>query len=332
MKVSTCFSSGTMRRSISNCCFRFASCRSMSFNLGRYDSSSLFSRTFSCIAFCASAFLSLWLLNMVKYSATVTSAPPASNAPHCFRPDSSLQFFDIGPALRLSLLAGQRELKRLHVLDLIVLEGFLNFHVREETRLLQVCNQVRDRVGAQRRAFQAYARAGVIHLAQPDRFRSIHRLAQHRQKIDRPGLASAQRIDHVHTPLVVIGLSLPLQVARFHVAEFAVFLLVLLHLLRDRLCLPVQPPPVATPQKPGHQQHHQHLQLGRTHVAHFHRGHHRAAAAAGALVFSPCTFEQIDSDHRDSKLLKARPTATASWPGFCSTSSAPGPSVGGTTR
>src|SRR5258708_11551476 len=165
MKVSTCFSSGTMRRSISNCCFRFASCRSMSFSLGRYDSSSLFSRTFSCTAFCAVAFLSLWLLNIVKYSAAVTSAPPNSTAPHCFRPDSSLKFVDIGPPLRLSLLAGQRELKRLHLLDLILLQGFLNFHVRAETRLLQVCNQVRDRVGAQRRAFKAHARTGVIHLA-----------------------------------------------------------------------------------------------------------------------------------------------------------------------
>src|SRR5216684_2419348 len=200
MKVSTCFSSGTMRRSISNCCFRFASCRSMSFSLGRYDSSSLFSRTFSCIAFCASAFLSLWLLNMVKYSATVTSAPPASSAPHCFRPDSSLKFVDIGPPLRLSLLAGQRELKRLHVLDLIVLESFLDFDVREEARLLQVCNQVRYRVGAQRRALQAYARTRVVQPAQPDRFRSIHRLAQHRQQVHWPRLTSAQRIDYIHPP------------------------------------------------------------------------------------------------------------------------------------
>src|SRR5258708_11405938 len=164
MKVSTCFSSGTMRRAISNCCFRFASCRSMSFSLGRYDSSSLFSRTFSCTAFCAVAFLSLWLLNIVKYSAAVTSAPPNSTAPHCFRPDSSLKFVDIGPPLRLSLLAGQRELECLHVLDLVVLESFLDLNVREEARLLQVRNQIGHRVGAQRRAFQVHARTRVIHL------------------------------------------------------------------------------------------------------------------------------------------------------------------------
>src|SRR5258708_30135518 len=111
---------------------------------------------------------------MVKYSATVTSAPPASSAPHCFRPDSSLKFVDIGPPLRLSLLAGQRELKRLHILDLVILEGFLDFDAREVARLLQVRNQVGYRVGAERRAFPVYGGAGVNHPPQPCRFPSVH--------------------------------------------------------------------------------------------------------------------------------------------------------------
>jgi hypothetical protein len=38
----------------------------------------------------------------------------------------------------------------------VVLEGFLDLHVLEETCLLQVRDQVRHRVRTQRRAFQAY--------------------------------------------------------------------------------------------------------------------------------------------------------------------------------
>src|ERR1035438_596988 len=118
-------------------------------------------------ACCAAAFLSFWVLNTVKYSATVTSAPPAMTAPHCLRPDSSLKFVDIGPPLRLSLLAGQRELECLHVLDRFVLESFLDLDVLEEARLLQVRDQTGHRVRAQRRAFQVDARTVVIHLVQP---------------------------------------------------------------------------------------------------------------------------------------------------------------------
>ena len=39
---------------------------SICFNFGRYDSSSLFSRILSSRACCAAAFLSFWLLNIVK--------------------------------------------------------------------------------------------------------------------------------------------------------------------------------------------------------------------------------------------------------------------------
>src|SRR5271165_3037272 len=140
-----------------------------------------------------------------------------------------------------------------------------------------------------------------------------------------------QLLDYVHPPLVVVGLRLALEEARFYIAELSIFLLRRLHLRRDRFSLPIEPVPVAKIQQPGQQYHHQHLQPGRPYVPHFHRGHRRSAATA-PLIFPFGVFQQIDFDHRDSKLLKARPTATASWPGFCSTSSAPGPSAGGTTR
>src|SRR6267154_6670020 len=108
----------------------------------------MFSRTLSCTATCAAAFFSLWLLKTVKYRAAVTSAPPAITAPHCFRPDSSLKLVAIGPPLRLPLLAGQHELKRLHVLDLLVLVSLFDLDALEESRLLEVRDQVGHRVGA----------------------------------------------------------------------------------------------------------------------------------------------------------------------------------------
>jgi hypothetical protein len=71
----------------------------------------------------------------------------------------------------------------------------------------------------------------------------------------------------------------------------------------------IQPVPVAQVEQPDYHHHHQDLQLGRSHVAHFHRGHGGTAATALALAFG--YFEKVDFDHRDSKLLRARPTATA---------------------
>src|SRR6267154_413499 len=125
----------------------------------------MFSRTLSCTATCAAAFFSLWLLKTVKYRAAVTSAPPAITTPHCFRPDSSLKLIAIGPPLRLPLLAGQHELKRLHVLDRLVLKSFFNLDVFEKPGLLQVCDQIGYRVRAQCRAFQIDVRSGIIHLS-----------------------------------------------------------------------------------------------------------------------------------------------------------------------
>src|SRR5271165_793747 len=149
MKPSTCFSSGTMRCSISSCCFSSASCWSICFSFRRNDSSSLFSRILSSRACCAAVFFSLWLLNSVKYSAAVTTAPPRSTAPHCLMPDSSLKFA-IGPPLRLSLLAAliavQDELERLHVFHLLVLPGFFDLYRPEVPGPLQVGDQVGDRI------------------------------------------------------------------------------------------------------------------------------------------------------------------------------------------
>src|SRR5258708_38998969 len=60
--------------------------------------------------------------------------------------------------LRLSLLAGQGELERLHVLDLLVLTRFLDLDVLEDSRLLQVGDQIRHRVRPQGGPFTAYGR------------------------------------------------------------------------------------------------------------------------------------------------------------------------------
>src|SRR6476660_6848692 len=177
MKPSICFSSGTMRCSISSCCFSSASCCSICFSFGRYDSSSLFSRTLSSRACCAVAFFSTCPLKTVKYNAAVTTAPPRITIPHCLIPDSSLKFA-IGLPLRLPLLAGQGELEGLHVFDRLVLVGFLNLNRPEIASLLQVRNQIGNSIGAQGRPLKIYRRSGVIHLAQPHSFGVVDRLAQ----------------------------------------------------------------------------------------------------------------------------------------------------------
>src|SRR5512141_1009013 len=169
MKPSICFSSGTMRCSISSCCFNSASCCSICFSFGRYDSTSLFSRIFSSRACCAAAFLSTCPLKTVKYNAAVTIAPPRSTVPHCLIPDSSLKFA-IGLPLRLPLLAGQGELEGLHVFDRLVLERFLDLNRPEVASLLQVRNQIGDGIGAQGRPLKVYRRSRVIHLVQPHSF------------------------------------------------------------------------------------------------------------------------------------------------------------------
>src|SRR5450432_2592418 len=51
-----------------------------------------------------------------------------------------------------------------------------------------------------------------------------------------------------------------------------------------------------------------------------------------ALALCFCHSEQINSDHRVSKLLRAKPTATAIWPAFSSTIPAAEPLVGGAMR
>src|SRR5579862_4391909 len=244
MKPSTSFSSGTMRASISSCCLSSASCCSICFNFGRYDSSSLFSRILSSSACCAAVFFSFWLLNTVKNSAAETTAPPRITTPHCLMPDSSPKFA-IGPPLRLSLLAGQGELKRLHLLDLLVLIGFFDLDVLEESGLLQICNQVRHRVRRKRCAFQIHVRSLVVHLAQPDRLGVVDRLTHHGHQVYRAGLPILKLLDDVHAPLIDAGLILAVQELGLHVRQFAVLLLRFRHLDCDRLRLVIQSVPVA---------------------------------------------------------------------------------------
>src|SRR5215831_2550039 len=224
MKPSTCFSSGTMRASISSCCLSSASCCSICFSLGRYDSSSLFSRILSSSACCAAVFFSFWLLNTVKNSAAETTAPPRITIPHCLMPDSSPKFA-IGPPLRLSLLAGQGELKRLHLLDLVVLIGFFDLDILKEPGLLQIGDQIRHRVRRKRCAFEVHVRSLIVHLAQPHRFGVVDRLAHHGHEVDRACLIRAQPVNYVHPALVDVGLILTLQETRFHVGELTILLL-----------------------------------------------------------------------------------------------------------
>src|SRR5215469_9996963 len=240
MKSPTCFSSGTMRASISSCCLSSASCCSICFSFGRYDSSSLFSRILSSRACCAAVFFSFWLLNTVKNSAAETTAPPRITTPHCLMPDSSPKFA-IGPPLRLSLLAGQGELKRLHFLDLLVLIGFFDLDVLEESSLLQIGDQICHRVGRKRRALEVHVRSLIVHLAQPNRFGVVDRLAHHRHQVDRAGLTILQLLDNVHSPLIGIGLILAIHKFGLHIRQFAVLLLGDLHLGIDLFREMVQP-------------------------------------------------------------------------------------------
>ena len=62
---------------------------------------------------------------------------------------------------------------------------------------------------------------GIVHLAQPHCFGFVDRLAQHHQQVDWP--APPPAIDRSRPPaaFIVVGLRLPLEVSRLHVAEFA---------------------------------------------------------------------------------------------------------------
>src|SRR5512146_950813 len=77
---------------------------------------------------------------------------------------------------------------------------------------------------------------------------------------------------------------------------------------------------------PGRSQHAHHQQDDQRRGA-FAWQRYRNRAATLALLLSWCT-QQVDPDHRSSKLLRANPTATANCAAFCSTRSAPGPTGG----
>ena len=59
---------------------------------------------------------------------------------------------------------------------------------------------------------------------------------------------------------------------RLYIAKLAILLLGAAHLCCDGFRLLIQPVPVAVVQKPHQDHDDQHLQFGRAHVAHFHRG------------------------------------------------------------
>src|SRR5262249_27247632 len=144
---------------------------------------------------------------------------------------------------------------------------------------------------------------------------------------DGPRLVRTQLINHVHAALVVFRLALALHVTGLDFSQLAVFLESDRHLVGNFLFLFVEVVPEAGVQRSRHHQQHQDLQLRRSPWTGFDRRCGRGAAAPLALLLRDS--QQIDSDHRSSKLLRAKPTATASWPAFWSINSAPMPSAGG---
>src|SRR5208337_3380175 len=129
-------------------------------------------------------------------------------------------------------------------------------------------------------------------------------------------------------PLVSIGLFLSLYIPRLDVGQFAILLLRHPHFHFDRFLFPVELVPVPEIEGAGDQKHGSDLDQGPAQVAELAARH---ADGRTFFAFRFCTTQQIDSDHSFSKLLRAKPTATANWPAFCSTSSAPAPSAGAST-
>jgi len=205
---------------------------------------------------------------------------------------------------------------RLHVLDLIVLEGFLNLHRLEEPCLLQIGHQVGYRIRTQRGCLPDSRLGPYVHA--PQHTASVPFTVSPSMASRFTGLPVQRAVNRSRPPpLVVVGLGLPFHIARFHVAEFAVFLLGTLHLHRDRLSLAVQPVPVAKFTSPASSSTTS-TSAWAIPCRHFHRGHRRRVTAA-ALILLFRGFQQIDFDHRDQS-SQSQPPPPPVWPGFCSTS------------
>src|SRR6202041_1204318 len=138
----------------------------------------------------------------------------------------------------------------------------------------------------------------------------------------------AQLVNYVDPPLVRLGLLLPLEILDLNFGEGAILLLRRSRLHIDRFLLPIKLIPVGRVDRACDQQDHRHLQHWSAQVAQTEARHVERRAF---LAFRFRRSQQIDSDHSFSKLLRAKPTATANWPAFCSTSSAPAPSAGART-
>src|SRR6266581_4561072 len=87
-----------------------------------------------------------------KKAPSDSSPAMAATAIHCCFSDRSSKFGIALRPLALLLFAGQRKNKRLHVFDLRFLKRFFHFYGTKVARLLQVGDQVRDRVPTQRHA------------------------------------------------------------------------------------------------------------------------------------------------------------------------------------
>src|SRR5205823_14939096 len=112
----------------------------------------------------------------VKNSAALKSPATASTNPHCFMPDMSLKFMALSLGLAPVDFAGQFELECLHVLHTVILKGFFDLYVLEVSRLLQVCDLVRNRIGAQCSSLYRNIRPLGLHGVKPNCFGPVDRL------------------------------------------------------------------------------------------------------------------------------------------------------------
>src|SRR6185369_4703112 len=136
---------------------------------------------------------------------------------------------------------------------------------------------------------------------------------------------------HPDAALIHVGLFLAGLVLRLHVRQPLVFQDRFLQVLFQHIMLTLHPhmgQPDEHYQRAGKDQA---QDDGAGSFAASASGCHCAGTPAAARRFLR-NSKQVDANHRSSKLLRAKPTATASCPGFCSNMSCSSESVGGIMR
>src|SRR2546423_98215 len=243
-------------------------------------------------------------------------------------PDMSLKFMALSLGLAPVDFAGQFELERLHVLHTLILKSFFDLYVLEVSRLLQICDQVRNRVGAQCSPLDRNIRPLGLHCVKPNCFGSVDRLPNCVEQAHRiSGLRFVQLVNDIYSVPVVVSLLLALQIFGLNPSQLTILLLCHSHVAGNRSRLAVQVIPVPAVADPQQYEGDKNLHCRRTNFAELHG--RRANRYPRALILRFGCPQQIDSDHSSSKLLKAKPTATANWPALPSIKSIPEPLVGG---